>query len=87
LRRAAISIAAGISISALLAAWEASYPSLLSRFLQTPGGLTVMWMWGVHGSPNQNETAMEIAMVSVNALVYTLIGFGLLSLCRYPKIR
>lgn len=73
-------------ISALLLAIEAApFHDLLDRdfliILQFPGFIIAASIWGVHAGGN----FFLLVMVSVNAVVYGLIAFGLFSLGGRPN--
>jgi hypothetical protein len=55
--------------------------ALHSRFLQSlalPGHIAIISIWGAHGMDSRSETIALIAGMSINAIVYSLIAFGLL---------
>ena len=73
-------------ISALLLAMQAApFHGFLDRdfliILQLPGFITAASIWGVHAGGN----FFLLVMVSVNAVAYGLIAFGLFSLGGRPN--
>jgi hypothetical protein len=78
-KRAFIASVVGALVSFLLVALRAHY-------LQAPGAVTVMWIWGVHGGAVPEIVSVAV-MIGVNAVVYSLITFGLLSLFAHAQKR
>jgi hypothetical protein len=76
--RIAIAVAIGAFASILFHILDAA---LHSRFLQSlalPGHIAIISIWGAHGMDSRSETIALIAGMSINAIVYSLIAFGLL---------
>src|SRR5215510_13342926 len=80
--RIPIALVIGTFTSIILAVLEATAPHVLVHTLQAAGGITVMYLWGVHGGIVP-EFLAEAVFVAVNAAVYSLnalVVFRLLEL-------
>ena len=77
--RIAIPLGIGTVTSIMLAFLEATAPHALVHTLQAPGGITIMYLWGVHGG-SVPEFLAEAVFVAVNAAVYSLIVLVVLRL-------
>jgi hypothetical protein len=75
--RILIAIAVGAFISVLLALLGAA-TSMSWQYLMAPGIMAVMLIWGPHG-PAPSDAIVLAVVVSVNAIVYGLITFGLVN--------
>jgi len=75
------SLGAGFIMSVGFASLEAFRNNLVWAFPQLPGFLVAALVWGVHAGGN----AFEVVMIVVNASIYGLLVFILLSLLGWLK--
>jgi hypothetical protein len=82
--RIVIAISVGIIISALFAALEMQMPNRFLEYLQLPGLLTIILVWG-HGGVVP-DLVSEVVTIGINAVVYSLIAFGVIERFGHTKM-
>jgi len=73
----AIATVMGAIISALLAVFNMLLANTPFAYLQLPGYITIVMLWGPHGGAVP-ELLSEAVLLGVNAVFYGLIIFGIL---------
>jgi hypothetical protein len=84
--RIAVAIIVGLSISVLLAALQAELRMGLLEYLQAPGVIAIMLMWGPHGPVPVPDIVVDAIGIGVNAVVYSLITLGVFRLFDHAKM-
>jgi hypothetical protein len=79
--RIAIAISMGIIISVLFTALNMQLGDTPFTYLLLPGYVAIVVLWGPHGGAVP-ELVSQAVMISVNAVVYGLITFGILTRAR-----
>jgi hypothetical protein len=80
-RRIAIAISIGIIISVLFTALNMQLGDTPSTYLLFPGYSAIVLLWGPHGG-TVPELVSQAVIIGVNAVVYGLIAFGILTRVR-----